>query len=520
LGFLGSRLLGLVRTVVFAHQFGTRPDLDAFFVAFRLPDLIFQLLAGATLGSAFIPTFARVLANRGDEQAWRLASSVLNIVLLATLAAGVVALLLAEWIVPLTAPGLGDDTGQHDELSALAVDLTRIMLLSTVLFAVSGMFMGILNARHNFLYPALAPIFYNLAIIVAALFSDSVRVLAFAVVLGALLHLVVQVPGLRLVGMRWQALTEWKNSAVREVARLMGPRVIGLAAYHLNFVIATILASNLGNGSISAINYAWLVVMTPLGLFGMSISTAAFPRMAEQAARGEDDLRETIGRALRMILFLSIPAGVGLMILAKPITAFLLQSGAFDESSTDLVAGALLLYALALFAHSGIEILSRGFYALSDTRTPVAFAVISMLVNLALALALVWRFEVNGLALALSIAAIVEFFLLLTTLNHRIGGLDGAGAIASLLRTAAATVLMAEVVALWLAALRIAGLLDLDSKLDAALASVGGAAIGAAAFAVAARLLRSEEAALLFERLPAPRLMRRTEAGIGHSPDL
>jgi putative peptidoglycan lipid II flippase len=309
--------------------------------------------------------------------------------------------------------------------------------------------------------------------------------------------------------MRWQALTEWKDSAVREVARLMGPRVIGLAAYHLNFVIATILASNLGNGSISAINYAWLVVMTPLGLFGMSISTAAFPRMAEQAARGEDDLRETIGRALRMILFLSIPAGVGLMILAKPITAFLLQSGAFDGSSTDLVAGALLLYALALFAHGGIEILSRGFYALSDTRTPVAFAVVSMLVNLALALALVWRFEVNGLALALSIAAIVEFLLLLATLNRRIGGLDGTVALASLLRTAAATALMAELVALWLVALRLIGLLDLDSKLDAAIASVGGAAIGAAAFAFASRLLRSEEAAVLFERFPAPRIMRR-----------
>ncbi|MEX0750863.1 MAG: lipid II flippase MurJ, partial [Dehalococcoidia bacterium] len=194
LGFLGSRLLGLVRTVAIAHAHGTSPDLDAYFVAFRLPDLIFQLLAGATLGSAFIPTFARVL-NRGSEQdAWRLTSSVLNIVFLATLVFAVLGLLFAPVLVPLTAPGLGDETGQSEELRALAIDLTRIMMISPILFAVSGMFMGILNARHHFLAPAIAPMFYNVAIIVGALISDDVKVLAFAVVIGALLHLLVQLP--------------------------------------------------------------------------------------------------------------------------------------------------------------------------------------------------------------------------------------------------------------------------------------------------------------------------------------
>ncbi len=508
LGFLGSRLLGLVRTVVIAHQFGTSPNLDAYFVAFRVPDLIFQLLAGATLGSAFIPTFARVLGKGGESDAWRLASNVLNLVFVATVAFAVIGLLLAPIIVPITAPGLGDDTGQHAELTSLAVDLTRIMMISPVLFAVSGMFMGILNARHHFLAPAVAPMFYNASIIVAALISDDVKVLAFAVVIGALLHLLIQVPALRLVGMVWQPLFEWRDRAVREVGRLMGPRVIGLAAYNLNVLVATFFASTVGSGAISAVNYAWLIVMMPLGLFGMAISTAVFPRLAEQAARDDGELPDTVARALRLILYLTIPASLGLMILAPSLTAFLLRGGAFDASSSDLVVGALVFYALGLFAHAGIEILSRGYYALSDTRTPVTFAVMSMAINLVLSAVLVGPFEINGLALALSIATIVEFGFLWRTLAGRLDGLEAHATAFSLVRTVVASVLMAETVALWLALLALAGLLDLGNKADAALAVIGGLGIGTAVFFYASRFLRSEEAELLVERLPIPARLR------------
>jgi putative peptidoglycan lipid II flippase len=509
LGFLGSRLLGLVRTVAIAHQFGTSPDLDAYFVAFRLPDLIFQLLAGATLGSAFIPTFARVLSERGEEAAWRLASAVLNLVLAATLVFALVALMLAPLIVPVTAPGLGDDTGQHAHLTSLAVDLTRIMLISPVLFAVSGMFMGILNARHHFLAPAVAPMFYNAAIIVGALVSDNVKVLAFAVVVGALLHLLVQVPGLSLVRMRWEPVLEWRDRAVREVGRLMGPRVIGLAAFQLNFLIATFFASTLRQGAISAVNYAWLVVMTPMGLFGMAISTAVFPRMAEQAVRDEQELRETLSRSLRLILYLTIPASVGLMILAKPMTAFLLRSGAFGSASTDLVVAALVFYAVALFAHSGIEILSRGYYAMSDTRTPVAFAVISMLINLVLSLILVWPFGIRGLAASLSVATIAECWLLWHTLDRRLRGLDRSKIAATAARSLAATIVMAEALALWLAGLRLAGALDLGDKIEAAAATLGGVALGAGVYLYVTHALRSEEARTLLRRLPAGLRVRR-----------
>jgi putative peptidoglycan lipid II flippase len=508
LGFLGSRLLGLVRTVAIAHQFGTSPDLDAYFVAFRIPDLIFQLLAGATLGSAFIPTFARVVADRGEREGWRLASAVLNLLFAATLFFAVMGLLLAPLLVPLTAPGLGNDAGQHAHLTSLAVDLTRIMMLSPVLFAVIGMFMGILNARHHFLAPAFAPMFYNAAIIVGALISKDVKVLAVCVVVGAVLHLAVQLPALRLIGMRWQPAWDWRDKAVREVGRLMGPRVIGLAAFQLNFVVATFFASTVGSGAISAVNYAWLVVMTPLGLFGMAISTAIFPRMAEQAVRDEGELQETVSKALRLILYLTIPASVGLVILAKPITAFLLRSGSFDAASTDLVVSALVFYSIALFAHAGIEILSRGYYALSDTRTPVAFAVISMIVNLVLSLVLVWPFGIRGLAAALSVATIVEFTLLIRNLQQRLGGLDAGHLVFSLTRTIVSSVLMAEVILLWLALLRLAGLLQLDRKPEAAFAVVGALALGTVAFFYTSRILRSDEAEVLVQRLPLPEGVR------------
>jgi putative peptidoglycan lipid II flippase len=508
LGFLGSRLLGLLRSVVLAHEYGTSPQLDAFFVAFRIPDLIFQLLAGATIGAAFIPVFARVVAEKGEGDGWRLASAVMKLVFVATLIVAVIALLLAPVLVPLTAPGIGDETGQNAELTDLAVDLTRIMMLSPILFAISGMFMGILNARHHFLAPALAPMFYNAAIIVGALISDNVngadpvKVLAVSVVIGALLHLLVQIPALRLVGMVWQPIWDWRDGYVREVLRLMGPRVVGLAAYHLNFVIATFFASTLATGSISAVNYAWLVVMTPLGLFGMAISTAAFPRMAEQATRDENELRDTISSSLRLILYLSVPASVGIVVLARPITAFLLRSGAFDESSQSLVAGAVAMYAIALFAHSAIEILSRGFYALSDTRTPVAFSVVSMLINFVLSLVLMWLFGLRGLAAALSIAAIVEFILLFRALASRIPGILGGELTYSVSRIVPGSIIMAEVVLLWLAALHFAGALDLASKFDAGLAVGGGVVIGAVAYFITTRALRSEEADTLARRLP------------------
>lgn len=415
-GFIGSRLLGILRTVAIAHEFGSSPELGAYNVAFRVPDLIFQVLAGATLGSAFIPVFARLYRRDGDEAAWRLASTMINLVTAGTAVLCVIGFIFAPVLVPLLAPGLGDDVGRGDELTAEAVRLTRIMLLSPLLFSISGMLTGILNARQRFLLPALAPMLYNLAIIAGALVLArpwGITGLAVGVVAGAGLHLAIQLPGLFRERMRYTPSFDWADRAVLEVGKLMGPRVIGLAAAQLNFLVATYFASRVGTAEISDLNYAWLLAQLPLAIFGMAISTAVFPRLADHAAGDElRDLTATLARAFRIIMFLTIPAAIGVALLRVPLTTVLLERGEFTRVDTLLTAAALGWYALGIVPQAGIEIHSRGFYALGDTRTPVALAVGAVGLNLGLSAWLYADYGISGLAFSLSIASWFEWLML------------------------------------------------------------------------------------------------------------
>jgi putative peptidoglycan lipid II flippase len=413
----------------------------------------------------------------------------------------------------LLAPGLGEETGRQAELTRLAIDLTRIMLISPVLFAVSGMFMGILNARRHFLTPALAPMVYNLAIIAAALVSADVEMLAVGVVLGAALHLAVQLPDLRAAGMSYSFVARWRDQAVREVGALMAPRVLGLAATQVNFYfVAIFFASTLSAGAISGVSFAWLIVMTPLGVIGMAISTAAFPTLAEQAARADREMASTLARALRLILFLSLPAGAGLMLLARPLVVVLLQRGAFDTTSTELTAQALLFYALALAAHGAIEITSRGFYALSDTRTPVALAIASMVLNLALAALLVGPLEVRGLALALSIATIIESLCLFLLLVRRVPGLGTSALFAAVSKMAVATGAMVAAVGLLLITLEASGL-DAERTGGALITLLAATCLGGALYLGLTRLLGCEEAWTLAARVPLLARVMRARPG-------
>lgn len=450
-GFIGSRLLGVLRTVAIASAFGTAPEVAAYNVAFRVPDLIFQVLAGATLGSAFIPVFARLYKRDGEARAWRLASTVLNLVTAATAALCAIAWVLAPWLVPLLAPGLGHEVGREQELTDKAVELTRLMLLSPLLFAVSGMLTGMLNARQQFLLPALAPMLYNIAIIFGAVVLSGpfgIEGLAVGVVIGAALHLLVQVPGLVRERMRYTPSFDWRDPATREVGRLMGPRVIGLAAAQFNFLITIFFASKVSDDAISVLNYAWLVAQLPLALFGMALSTAVFPRLAEQAA--DDDLHalhETVSRVLRVIMFLTIPAALGLAILRDPATALLLQRGEFTAGDSIVTAAALGWYCLGIVPQAGIEIHSRAFYALGDTRTPVLFAVGAVVLNLVVS-ALLWeRAGIEGLAFALSAAAWTEWLLLYAVYSRRTAA-PAAGDLAAIARFAVCGALMAFALAL------------------------------------------------------------------------
>tara|TARA_B100001123_G_scaffold295302_1_gene329284 strand:- start:3185 stop:4789 length:1605 start_codon:yes stop_codon:yes gene_type:complete len=425
-GFLGSRLLGLARTAIIANEFGASPELDAYWVAFRIPDLIFQVLAGATLGSAFIPVFTRLYRGKDSTSAWKLASNVLTIIFLATTVLCLLALALAPWLVPIFAPGLGEDIGRGDQLTAEAVKLTRIMLISPLLLSVSGIITGILNARQQFFLPAIAPSLYNLGIIIGAVALSGrfgVEGLAIGVVIGSAAHLVIQIPGLVKERMRYAFRTNLRDGPTLEVAKLMGPRVLGLAAAQANFVVTTtFFASKVGTSAISNLTFAWLIANLPVALFGMALSTAAFPRLAEQAADADHrGLVETVSRVLRTILFFAIPAALGIAFLREPATTVLLERGAFGASETAITSAALGFLCLGIVPQAAIEIHSRGFYALGDTRTPVLLTIASVLMNVTLSAILWERFAVEGLAISLSVASWLEWGVLFWLYSLRTG---------------------------------------------------------------------------------------------------
>lgn len=481
--FLLSRVLGLAREMVIGNQFGTGRDLDAYLAAFRIPDLIFQLIAGGALASAFIPTFTGYLAQGDRKEAWRLASSVLNIVALvltacALLAAFFAPVLVARVVVP----------GFSIEDQALTVQLMRVMLVAPIIFGISGIVMGILNSFQHFLLPALAPAIYNLSIILGAVLlvpTMGIHGLAVGVVAGSLLHLLIQLPELLRRGLAYRPRVDVAHPGVREVGRLMLPRVIGLASVQINFLVNTLLASGLAEGSLAALNYGWMLMLLPQGIFGVAIGTAVFPTFSELAAREDfGELRVTVVRALRLILFITIPAGVGLILLRDPLVQLLLQRGRFDPSSTQAVAWALQFYGLGLFAHSALEIVTRAFYSLHDTRTPVLVGAGAITLNIILSLVLIGPLLHGGLALANSIAAIVEAFVLLVILRGRLKGIDARRLMRSTMRISVAALGMALSV-YWFGEL---------AQHSHVLFRAGGAMVlGGVVYLVVSRILRAEE---------------------------
>ena len=417
--FILSRGTGLLREMIIGARFGTAADLDAYLAAFRIPDLLFQLVAGGALGSAFIPTFAAAWTEGSQQQAWLLFSRVLNLLTLFLVTLCGLAMLFAEPLVAgLIAPGFSV------EQQRLTASLIRWMLASTVVFGASGLIMGSLNAVQHFLLPAVAPVLYNCAIIAGAWLLAPVlgiHGLVVGVAGGAVLHLLVQLPALLRQNVRYRFSFRIGDAQVREVARLMGPRVLGLLFVQLNFLVNTILASGLPDGSLSALNYAWLLMLLPQGIFAQAVATVAFPTFSAQVAAGDRaQLMATLSGLLRLILFLSIPAAFLLYVLDEQLIELLFQRGRFDAASTQAVAYALRFYALGLVAHAVVEIVVRVFYALHDTATPVVAGVATMALNILLSLALIGRLSFGGLALANSIATALEMLVLLVLLARKV----------------------------------------------------------------------------------------------------
>jgi putative peptidoglycan lipid II flippase len=481
--FFLSRVAGLAREMIIGARFGTSAQLDAYLAAFRVPDLLFQLVAGGALGSAFIPVFTGALTRRDLTGAWRLFSAVTNLVMIVMTVLAGLAALLAPWLVrTILAPGF------TPAQQALTAELMRWMLISTVIFGVSGIVMGVLNSFQHFLLPALAPLLYNLSIIAGAWFlapTLGVYGLVLGVIAGAALHLDVQLFGLWRYNARYFGTLGLDNPRVREVGRLMAPRILGLAVVQVNFWVNTLLASSLPAGSLSALNYAWLLMLLPQGIVAQGVATAAFPTFAALEARGQHhELRRTISTTLRGVLFLAIPAAAGLFVWRVPLIRMLLERGQFTEQSTALTAAALAFYAFGLVGHSALEILARAFYALHDTRTPVTIGVLAMGLNVALSLWLRVPLAHAGLALANTIATTLEMLLLAGLLSRRLGGLEWPQLLATLGKASLAAVLMAVPLA-WAA--------ERWSGGHALLFGAAGLVVGGLIYLAVAALLRMPE---------------------------
>ena len=488
--FVLSNATGLVRQILVSQAFGTQADIDAFNAAAQLPETLFVLVAGGALSSAFIPTISGFLTRDDRAGAWRLTSAVLNLISLILAALSLLAVFFAPPIVHhLLAPSF--DPVQQ----ALTVSLLRVLLLSPIVFGISGLLMGVLNAHQHFLLPALAPTLNWLGWIVGVVVFAPVwgiHGLAWGAVLGACLHLGVQIPALRKLSPEYTFTLGLDVPAVREVARLMGPRLIGVAVVQLNFWVNVILASGQPEGSLTAIKIAFAVMTMPQVVVAQAIAIAALPTFSALVSRGElSEMRTSLGSTLRGVVLLSLPATLGLILLRRPLVVLLFERGEFDERSTQLVAWALLWYTLGLVSHSVVEIVARAFYALHDTKTPVFIGSAAMALNVVFSIAFAaWFKRVGwlphgGLALGNTLATTLEMIGLLAIMRRRLNGLGGRRALPGVAKALAATAAMSVGLLIWL---------NLSWGAPVWLVALGGVAVGGAIYAAGTLVLGVDEA--------------------------
>jgi putative peptidoglycan lipid II flippase len=426
-----SRVLGVARETVLAALFGAGNDMDAFNVAFRVPNLLRDLFAEGAISAALVPTFTRTLASRGRAAAWRLGNLVVNALVGVTLLFVMAGWLAAPWLARTFAPEYALVPGKL-QLTAL---LIRIMLPFLTLIAIGVAMMGMLNALRRFFIPAVSPAMFNVATLCAAftLVPLMPRVgwpriagIALGTILGGLGQIAIQWPLLRREGWRYAPVLDAGDAGLREVMRLMAPATIGLAAVQVNVFVNTVLATGEGTGAVSWLNYAFRLMYLPIGLFGVSIGTAALPEISRHTATSDNaGLRQTVADALRLTIVLNVPATIGLIVLARPIVSLLLERGRFGPDDTAATAAALICYAPGLVGYAAVKIASPTFYALRDSRTPVVISAVAVVVNIALNLLLVRAMGFTGLALGTTIAAIVHAAILLWLLRGRVGSIGG-----------------------------------------------------------------------------------------------
>ncbi|MCY3799009.1 MAG: murein biosynthesis integral membrane protein MurJ [Chloroflexi bacterium] len=514
IAFAIAKLISLAQTLIIAQVFGVGPELDAYVAANRIPELIVILISGGALTHAFIPIFSAFLARGDLDAAWNLSSNLISTIFMLALAISAIVFLLAPWLVSnLVAPGFDPPTARN------TVEMMRILLLSTIIFAISGIFSGILNSHQHFLLPALAPIMFDIGILAGVLFllpRFGVHGIALGAVLGAALHFSIQLPGLIRYRMKFRFELGLNNPQLWRVIRLMLPRIGGLGVFSLNFLVMNNIASRLGVGSVSALDWGWRLMQIPQTLLGTAMGIVIFPTLA--ALSEMNDLtgkRDAMSGALRFILISSIPSAIGLIVLGRPLIS-LLERGAFDASASALVYSTLSMFTLGLIVHSALEVIARSFYADKDTLTPLFAALGGAAINFIAAILLsdaravdanaflnsvteIMPFaglhreigNVSGLALANSLGVMFEVITLLYILRRRWRGIGENALARTLLKTLVASLVMAAVIVLvdtlWLATIQNRG-----TSITIIRLLVEGA-VGLAVFAIAALLLKMQE---------------------------
>lgn len=437
---LVSRILGMYRDRIFSSMFGAGAALDAYYSAFRIPDTIFNLIVVGALSSAFIPVFTEYLVKYSKKEAFKLSNNLLTLLMMGLIGISVIIFFLSPYIIPFIAPGLSD------EGKALSSNLTQIMLLTPIFFGISNIFSGILNSLKKFFFYSLAPVTYNIGIIAGTLIlapKYGVYGIAIGVVLGSFLHMLIQLPSVLKLGYRLKLLFDFTHEGVKRVLVLMGPRTLGLAVYQINLFVSTAIATTLAVGSVAIYNFANNLQSLPYSLFGISISTAAFPVLAAAASKGDaNSFISNVSKTLRQILFFIIPVSILMLLLRAQIVRIVLGSGKFDWEDTILTASALGYFVLSLFAQSLVPLFAKAFYSIQNTIVPVTVSIISMVINIILALVLAPEMGVAGIALAFSVASLLNMFLLLVILHAKVGGLEDSKIIKSTLKILVASAVM------------------------------------------------------------------------------
>jgi putative peptidoglycan lipid II flippase len=503
---LFSRILGLVRDILTARLFGTGLAASAFVVAFTIPNLFRRLLGEGALTGAFVPVFTEYLEKKGIKEGWRIASIIFT--LLTIILAGVVLAGFAViWLIT--------NTFNLSDKFILVFQLLRIMLPYLFFICLVGLSMGILNSLRHFFMPALSPVILNLVwigslIVLCPRFGDTseekIFGLAVGVVIGGIIQLAVQIPVLKRKGFPFQFIPDWHNPAVKKIAFLMGPGILGLAVFQLNTVVDRFLAMVIGPGAPSTLYYGNRLVQLPLGVFGIAFATAALPVMARLMARNKiEEFKDAFSHSFRNVLLVTIPATVGLIVLRRPIITLLFQRDAFGASSTDATAWVLLFYAIGLPAFAGLKIITQSFYSFQDTRTPVKVGAAAMILNLVLNLAVVYipwlrsHLREGGLALATSIAALANAGVLFYLLRRRLGPIRGRAIISFVLRisTAAAGMGLACWICLYLLREKFTGV-DMGERVILVVVPI---AVGLAVLTIGILVFRITEVRSLFKSL-------------------